>query len=67
MADKAVPELDRVVGYYLETAPGQVEFQTYSGPASTWKLALIDLLKNPKLRRLYFRSGGDIWLELPLF
>ena len=60
MADKAVPELERVVGYYLETSTGQVEFHTYSGPASTWKLALIDLLQNPKLKRLYFRSA-DIW------
>ena len=42
-----------------------VQFHVYNGSAETWKLALIDILKNPFLKALYFRSG-DIWLSLPL-
>ncbi len=65
MADKAVPDLDMTVGYHLEDAQGQMVWDVYQGQPNTWKLALIDLLKNPRLRSLYFLTGG-IWLRLPL-
>ena len=65
MADKAVPDLDMTVGYHLEDAQGQLVWDVYQGQPNTWKLGLIDLLKNPRLRSLYFLTGG-IWLRLPL-
>jgi hypothetical protein len=42
-----------------------VPFYVYNGSAETCKLSLIDILKKPFLKALYFRSG-DIWLSLPL-
>jgi hypothetical protein len=69
MGDKAVPDLDMAFGYYLAVPASVdksgVQFHVYNGSAETWKLALIDILKNPFLKALYFRSG-DIWLSLPL-
>ena len=50
MADKAVPDLDMTVGHHLEDAQGQLVWDVYQGQPNTWKLALIDLLKNPRLR-----------------
>ena len=63
--DPAVPDLEMVIGYYLDKGNGEPEFEIYRGQAQTWKLALIDILKNPRLKSLYFRSS-DIWFRLPL-
>ena len=65
MADKAVPELDMLIGYHLANDQGGVDWGTFSGTPSIWKLGLIDILKNPNLRGLYFVTHG-IWLKLPL-
>ena len=69
MADKAVPDLDMVFGYYLAVPASidksGVQFHIHNGNAQTGKLALIDILQNPFLKALYFRSC-DIWLSLPL-
>ena len=65
MTDKAVPELDMLIGYHLANDQGGVDWGTFSGTPSTWKLGLIDILKNPRLRAIYFITGG-IWLKLPL-
>ncbi len=65
MADKAVPELDMLIGYHLANEQGGEDWGIFSGTPGTWKLGLIDILKNPKLRGLYFVTHG-IWLKLPL-
>jgi hypothetical protein len=54
-----------LIGYHLANDQGGVDWGTFSGTPSTWKLGLIDILKNPRLRAIYFITGG-IWLKLPL-
>jgi hypothetical protein len=64
MADKAVPELDPLIGYYIER-DGQLSFETYNLQFDTMRFALIDMIKNPLIKELFFNSGG-IWLRLTL-
>ena len=64
MADKAVPELDKLLGYYIERN-GEMVFETYNLQFETMRFALIDLIKNPLIKEIFFSSGG-IWLRLTL-
>ena len=65
MADKAVPDFDMTVGYFMER-DGKIVWETYDGQLATWRLALIDLLKSPNVKALYFLAGKSIWMRLPL-
>lgn len=65
MADKAVPDLDLTVGYFI-LRDGNIVWETYNGDIATWRLALIDLLKNNNVKALYFLASKSIWMRLPL-
>jgi hypothetical protein len=45
---------------------GKIVWETYDGQLATWRLALIDLLKSPNVKALYFLAGKSIWMRLPL-
>jgi len=64
MADKAVPELDRLIGYY-QLRNGELIFETFTPEFSTLRFALIDLLRNPTVKEVFLSSGG-IWFRLTL-
>ena len=62
--DKAVPDLDMTVGYFI-LRDGKMEWETYNGEIGTWRLALIDLLKNNSVKAIYFLAGQSIWMRMP--
>ena len=41
-------------------------WETYNGEIGTWRLALIDLLKNNSVKAIYFLAGQSIWMRMPL-
>ena len=63
--DKAVPDLDMTVGYFI-LRDGKMEWETYNVEIGTWRLALIDLLKNNSVKAIYFLAGQSIWMRMPL-
>lgn len=65
MADRAVPELDPLIGYYRLSDNGELAFETFKTEFATLRFALLDLLKNPNVKEIFFSSGG-IWLRLTL-
>jgi len=65
MADRAVPALDPLIGYYRISDNGKLDFETFQVEFATLRFALVDLLKNPNVKEIFFSSGG-IWLRLTL-
>jgi hypothetical protein len=53
------------VGYFI-LRDGKMEWETYNGEIGTWRLALIDLLKNNSVKAIYFLAGQSIWMRMPL-
>lgn len=64
MADRAVPDLDMVVGYFIDR-DGKIVWEVYNGEPGTFRLGLIELLKMPSLKSVYLLVAG-IWMRLPL-
>lgn len=65
MADKAVPDLDAVVGYFIER-DGKLVWEVYNGEPSTFRLGLIELLKSAPVKSVYLLVSGTIWMRLPI-
>lgn len=65
MPDKAVPDLGMTVGYFI-VRDGKAEWEVYQGEPGTFRLALIDILKNKTITAMYFLVSGTIWIRVPI-
>lgn len=64
MPDKAIPDLDLTVGYFI-LRDGKTVWEVYQGEPGTFRLALIDMLKNKTITAMYFLVSGTIWMRVP--